>query len=340
MKKTFLSLLFIGTNCALFAQVETTKDSVPPATQPTTVQPTTVQPSTMNNGSTPDDKTTLGSTGQYAAYSSVVAVPTNIQTQFTTAVPNASDVRWEYNNQWYRATYKVGAHRMRTMLDMKGNSWSLALPVTNGLIPDEVIERAYTLYGDNVYDINRLKTAPKAVTMSNTSTTTTTGNDVNANNSTTVNNNVNNTTTGNATMDNSGNMTTSTMNVGGDIYQVRIIENGQLRTERMNEDGTPYTEAYWRVDSVDVNQQNMNNQNMNNQNWNNNQQQPTTTDSSGSSMNQGSMNNYNNNTGNTTNSTDNSSDNNNQAPSSPSSSDNSSNSSSGTLPSSEPRLQK
>jgi len=78
-------------------------------------------------------------------------------------------------------------------------------------------------------------------------------------------------------MNNGTTMNTGTMNVGGIIYQVRVIENGEVRTERMNEDGTPYTESYWRVDSVDVNTMNaqdMNQQNVNQQNWNN-----TTTDS-------------------------------------------------------------
>lgn len=332
MKKTFLSMLLVGSSCAVFAQVEqTTTDTVPTTTTPTT-QPT------MNNGSTPDDKTTLASSGQYAAYSAAVSVPSSIQTQFTTANPGASDVRWEQNNQWYRASYKVGAHRMRMMYDMRGNSWAIALPVTSGLIPDEVIERAYTLYGDNVYDITRLKTAPKAMT-SSTTTTTTTGTDVTANNSTTVNN-VDNSAAVNNNQNSGTGMSTSTMNVGGEIYQVRIIENGVLRTERMNEDGTPYTEAYWRVDSVDAN--NMNNQNMNQQNWNNNNQnmnqQPTTTDSTQSGGGQGSMNMNNSSNSNSTNSTDNT---NNQAPSSPS--DNGSSSTpntDATMPSSEPRLQK
>lgn len=338
MKKTFLSMLLVGSSCAVFAQVEQTTTDTVPTTQPTMTQPTT-QPSTMNNGSTPDDKTTLASTGQYSAYSAAVNVPSTIQTQFTTAIPNATDVRWEQNADWYRATYKVGVHRMRTMYDMRGNSWSLALPVTNGLIPDDVVERAYTLYGDNVYDITILKTAPKAMTQS--ATTTTTGVDANAN----MNNNANvqadvnananvNATTGN-NMNAGTTMSTSTINVGGTIYQVRIIENGVLRTERMNEDGTPYTEAYWRNDSLDVNQQHMDQQN-----WNN-QQQQTTTDTTSTNIDDGSMNLNNNNSSTTTDNTttdDNTTD---QAPSTPNDDDSpESTNTDATLPNSEPKLQK
>lgn len=333
MKKTFLSMLLVGSSCAVFAQVEqTTTDTVPTTAQPTMTQPT--QPTTMNNGSTPDDKTTLASTGQYSAYSAAVNVPTSIQTQFTTAIPNATDVRWEQNADWYRATYKVGAHRMRTMYDMRGNSWSLALPVTNGLIPDDVIERAYTLYGDNVYDITILKTAPKAMTQS-TNMNATTGTDANMN-ATTGNNNVNanaNATTGN-NMNAGTTMSTSTINVGGNIYQVRIIENGVLRTERMNEDGTPYTEVYWRNDSLDVNQQNMDQQN-----WNN-QQQQTTTDTTSTNIDDGTMNMNNNNNSTTTDNTttdDNTTD---QAPSTPNDDSPDSTNTDATLPSSEPKLQK
>ena len=59
MKKAFLSLLVIGSSCALYAQVEqTTKDTVPNAT----VTPTAP---TTQNPANPDDKTTLKSTGQY-----------------------------------------------------------------------------------------------------------------------------------------------------------------------------------------------------------------------------------------------------------------------------------
>lgn len=350
MKKTFLSMLLVGGSCAVFAQ---TTDTVPTTTQPTTTQPTMQN---NMNGTTPDDKTTLASTGQYSAYSAAVNVPTSVQTQFTKEIPNAADVRWEQNANWYRATYKVGAHRMRTMYDMRGNSWSLALPVTNGLIPDDVIERAYTLYGDNVYDITILKTAPKAMT-SNTTTdvngnmnnnasvsgnATTGNNNMNANaNATTGNNNMNanaNATTGN-NMNAGATMSTSTLNVGGTIYQVRVIENGVLRTERMNEDGTPYTEVYWRNDSLDVNQQNMNNQNMDQQNWNNNNTtdslQQQTTDSS--SMHQGTMNmNSTNQQQSTT--TDDSTDQ--QSPSTPQSDSTNKANTDGTLPNSDPKLQK
>lgn len=344
MKKTFLSMLLVGSSCAVFAQVEqTTTDTVPTTTQPTMTQPTM-------NGSTPDDKTTLASTGQYSAYSAAVNVPTSIQTQFTTNIPNATDVRWEQNADWYRATYKVGAHRMRTMYDMRGNSWSLALPVTNGLIPDDVVERAYTLYGDNVYDITILKTAPKAMTMS---ANTTTGTDMNTSvngNVTTGNNNMNNSANANVNANtnvssttannmNSGTtLNTSTINVGGVIYQVRIIENGVLRTERMNEDGTPYTEAYWRNDSLDVNQQHMN-QNMDQQNWNN-QQQQTTTDSTNIDDGTMNMNNNNNSNSATDNSTTTDDNTTNQAPSTPNDDSPDSTNTDATLPSSDPKLQK
>lgn len=334
MKKTFLSMLLVGSSCAVFAQVEqTTTDTVPTTAQPTTTQPTT-QPAMT--GTTPDDKTTLASTGQYSAYSAAVNVPTSVSTQFTTAFPNATDVRWEQNADWYRASYKVGAHRMRTMYDMKGNSWSLALPVTNGLIPDDVIERAYTLYGDNVYDITILKTAPKAMTSS--ATTTTTGVDANAN----MNNNANvdananvSGTTGN-NMNAGTTMSTSTLNVGGVIYQVRIIENGVLRTERMNEDGTPYTEAYWRNDSLDVNQQNWNDQqNMNQQNMDN---QQTTADTT-SNINDGSMNMNSTDQQQPSTTTDDATDQ--QAPSTPNDDDTpDSTNTDATLPSSDPKLQK
>jgi len=245
MKKAFLSMLVIGSSCALYAQVEqTTKDTVPNATVTPTQTP-----------STPDDKTTLKSTGQYSAYSAAVSVPPNIQTSFTTNFPGVSDVRWEQNNEWYRATYTTGGRRMRMMYDTRGNSFALALPVTSGLIPDDVIEKAYTLYGDNVYDITRLMLAPPKPEPSPMATTMNSDSMANANvdanananvsTDTTVSADANAEVTSNAAV--SGNMMTATLPPRGVIYQVRIIENGEIRTERMNEDGTAYTEAYWRV---------------------------------------------------------------------------------------------
>lgn len=240
MKKAFLSMLMIGSSCALFAQVEqTTKDTVPNAT----VTPTAPT-------SQPDDKTTLKSTGQYSAYSAVVAVPPNIQTNFNTNFPGVSDVRWEQNKDWYRATYTMGARRMRMMYDNRGNSFALALPVSSGLVSDEVIEKAYTLYGDNIYDITRLMLAPPKPE-SNMMTTTMGPESNMANANVNANANVSTDTAvsanANAAVSGNANMMTAALPPRGVIYQVRIIENGEIRTERMNEDGTAYTEAYWRV---------------------------------------------------------------------------------------------
>jgi hypothetical protein len=332
MKKTFLSMLLIGSGCALFAQVQqTTRDTVPT----TTTTPLNTTPTT----STPDDKTTLRSTGNYSAYNAVVSVPSNIQTSFTTANPGVTDVRWEQNNDWYRATYTTGARRMRMMYDMRGNSFALALPVTQGLVPDEVIEKAYTLYGDNIYDITLLKTAPPK---QNTMNTTTMNNSGTMNGTTTT---VNTTTTtnppanGTTAMNNGTTMNTGTMNVGGIIYQVRVIENGEVRTERMNEDGTPYTESYWRVDSVDVNTMNaqdMNQQNVNQQNWNN-----TTTDSlqqvtdtSRTNMSDSTMNNAPQSSNTPSDGTGN------EAPTSPTDDSSNKANTDATLPNSEPKLEK
>jgi hypothetical protein len=280
MKKTFLSMLLIGSSCALFAQGGQAKKDTVPDTIPTTivrdtvpvkdtvpkttVTPTTPTTQTPTNPSTPDDKTTLKSTGQYSAYSAAVSVPPNIQGSFTTNFPGVSDVRWEQNQDWYRASYTTGGRRMRMMYDTRGNSFALALPVTSGLIPDDVIEKAYTLYGDNVYDITRLMLAPPkpdttmaATTMNPTMPSATTDTTVSAEvtTDTSVAADPNAAVTNPAAVSGNPSMMTITVPPRGVIYQVRIIENGEVRTERMNEDGTPYTEAYWRVpDEQEMNQ--------------------------------------------------------------------------------------
>lgn len=48
---------------------------------------------------------------------------------------------------------------------------------------------------------------------------------------------------------------------GGTVYQVRVLENGQIRTEWIDDAGTKVTE-YWRTE--DMNNGTMNNSNMNN----------------------------------------------------------------------------
>ena len=266
MKKTFLSMLLVGSSCALFAQggqakKDTVPDTIPATIVRDTVPKTTVTPTptptpttqTPTNPSTPDDKTTLKNTGQYSAYSAAVSVPPNIQTSFTTNFPGVSDVRWEQNNEWYRASYTTGGRRMRMMYDTRGNSFAVALPVTSGLIPDEVIEKAYTLYGDNVYDITRLMLAPPKpepntmVATMNTDSMANVNANANVSTDTTVSADANAEVTSNAAVSGNVNMMTAPLPPRGVIYQVRIIENGEIRTERMNEDGTPYTEAYWRV---------------------------------------------------------------------------------------------
>jgi len=232
MKKTILSLLLIGSSCALFAQVEqnrpdstrvdstnmgnnnmNTTDSVPNNNMNNTNISTTTGDTSITNE-------TLRTTGAYSAYGAVVSVPTNIQTSFQQANPTAGDVRWEQNNEFYRASYSVGARRMKTFYDTRGNSFSLALPVTQSLVPDDVIERAYQLHGDNIYDIVRLQGATDSL----------------------------------------------------DIYQVRVIENAIVRAEKMHADGSAVMpeeliNPFGRKDSA---QQDMNNMNQNMNNWNNN----------------------------------------------------------------------
>jgi len=246
MKKTILSLLLIGSSCALFAQVEqnrpdsTRVDSTNMQNEMTTdtVTNNMNQPNvTTTTGDTSITNETMRSTGAYSAYGAVVSVPTSIQTSFQQTNPTASDVRWEQNNQFYRASYSVGARRMKTFYDMRGNSFSLALPVTQSLVPDEVIEKAYQLHGDNIYDIVRLQGANDSI----------------------------------------------------DIYQVRVIENGTVRAEKMHADGSAVMpeeliNPFGRKDSA---QQDMNNMN---QNWN-----QQTTDSLNNNMNQQTTDSLNNN---------------------------------------------
>jgi len=198
---------------------------------------------TMNNG------TTRSSSGTYKAYNntpSSMDVPASVQSSFQREYPNATNAQWHMSNDWWHASYNNNGRLANVYYNMKGQSYTVALPVVETSIPDNVISKAAEMYGGNIYDITRMKG----------------------------------------------------MN-GQDIYGVRVIENGQSRMERINEDGSKVTE----MNSTESNG------NMNN-NMNGTMNSNMSSNMNNSNMNNGSMNNNSNNNMNS-NATDNNSMNNN-----------------------------
>ena len=158
---------------------------------------------------------------------------------------------------------------MHTYYAPNGKSFNIALPVLRGDVPDEMINKAVSQYGDRLYAINSTRTGKGdvayRVTLIDDSNT---GMD-----NTAMNQNNMNTTTGTTTQYN---------------RDYRGLYFGPTRYEYFGEDGTTIqeidmyrTETEEPTDSLNMNNQNMNNnQNLNNNNNgtinnNNNNNKPT-----------------------------------------------------------------
>lgn len=180
-----------------------------------------------------DSVNTMRSTGAYGAYGNV---PTTIQNTFMSQHPSAANATWEKDtatNMW-RARYTTGGRIMSVFMDERGNSYSMALPIVQSLVSENVISSAINKFGPNVYDVLQLRTSDSTY-----------------------------------------------------VYQVRLLENGQVRAVHINEDGSDatYTYAVHETDSAGTNMGN----NMNN-NWNNNQNNMNNANTMDSTGNMNNMN--------------------------------------------------
>ena len=171
MKKTFLSWLLIGSSCAVFAQVETTTDSLKTTNQ------------TEVNANMNTENVTLTSTGDYAAFKA--AVPSNVIFYFERDYPGVQPTSWEQSNEFWRITHKKENRLINVYYNNAGVSYTVAKPVLHSAVPESVIERAISIYGDDIYDITAIKGLE-----------------------------------------------------GEELYTVRVIENGQLRAEKISAEGS------------------------------------------------------------------------------------------------------
>jgi hypothetical protein len=134
MKKTIAVLLLMGSAAAVNAQDTLNGD--------------------MNN-----DPQRLEMTGSYHA-KATTSVPSHLQSNFTLAYPNATDVTWyEMNDNWYRAVHNQDGRTLHMYYAPNGLSYMVALPVIQSWVPEEVISTAIDRYGDNIYAVNKVKVA-------------------------------------------------------------------------------------------------------------------------------------------------------------------------------------
>ena len=95
------------------------------------------------------------STGNYKAYNA----PNNVRMNFQSTYPNAMNVAWQPMNEFWVASYTDNNRLMRVYYGPNGTSYSLALPAIENKIPEEVITKAITQFGNNIYDITMMKSA-------------------------------------------------------------------------------------------------------------------------------------------------------------------------------------
>lgn len=183
MKKAFLALLLAGCTGAAFAQVDSlAKD-------------TTDQ--NMNNS--------LTTTEAYNAYSTYTAtLPTYMESYVVRDYPAATGVRWQQVGDWWHGYYVNNGVPTHMYYNGAGQTFTVALPVRQSLIPETVTAKAIDMYGPVLYDITKMKGT-----------------------------------------------------TGQDIYHVRILENGVLSDQYMDENGNKVIDIY-RIDVADAELNKMN----------------------------------------------------------------------------------
>jgi hypothetical protein len=154
MKKTILSMLFIGSSIALFAQNPITDSSAASSTTDSSAM-NNMDPSMSSN----DTVTAATTTGNYNAYATNVNVPMRFQTSFSAEHPDVSNAMWSQVGDFYRATYGNNGRFNHVFYGNNGSSYSLALPVVMSYVPEEVIAKVGSMYGPSIYSINRIKTS-------------------------------------------------------------------------------------------------------------------------------------------------------------------------------------
>ncbi|MGN6164080.1 MAG: hypothetical protein ACTHOF_06005 [Flavisolibacter sp.] len=205
MKKTILSLLLIGSSYALFAQTDSThRDSTlrSDSSMSNMNQNTMNQNNnSMNNGVMNNNMNTdsmnrnnsMSSNNAYNAYGTTsVNIPYKAQLNLQKDYPGASNVTWTKTGDWYEGTYMTNGRYSHIYYDDRGNTWTVAMPVTQTYVPDDIVAKATTMYGPTIYDVTMLK-----------------GDSTHAN-----------------------------------IYQVRTLENGQVKAQWIADDGSAVMDPF------------------------------------------------------------------------------------------------
>jgi len=107
--------------------------------------------------------TNMNSTGYYSAYSPVnnVSLPWNVQMNYSKEYPTAysGNSTWSQYGDWFYTTYMNNGRYSQIFYDQRGRGYSVALPVLNTYVPENVVNSAVQKYGSSLYSITMLKAA-------------------------------------------------------------------------------------------------------------------------------------------------------------------------------------
>jgi hypothetical protein len=143
MKKIVLAALLVGSSYAVFAQTDT---SVTNKTNTTNT--------TMDNGM----NNTMMTTADYNAFSTYTATPPDYMHSYVLRdYPTAADLKWRQEGDWWHGYYLNNGMPSHVYYTTGGNTFTVALPVRQSWVPDDVVSKAVTLYGPMLYDINTVK---------------------------------------------------------------------------------------------------------------------------------------------------------------------------------------
>jgi hypothetical protein len=108
------------------------------------------------NNNVPDNiRTSFGNTYQGASNVTWEAVTLPVFAQYSRS--DFKSVQWYPQMQGYRASYIANNRLMQVYYTEGGKTYTVAGPVIESWVPDDVITKVITQYGSNIYDVTMMK---------------------------------------------------------------------------------------------------------------------------------------------------------------------------------------
>ena len=116
---------------------------------------------TLNSQGSMNTDASMSSAGSYSAYGTEIPyLPANVQTRFSQDYPTGANNQYKWNQygDWYHTHYMNNGRLTQYFYDQRGSGYSLALPVLQTYVPENIVASALNKYGSNLYSISMVKT--------------------------------------------------------------------------------------------------------------------------------------------------------------------------------------